>query len=119
MIDLLYRTHDVLLIKLLRNLTRHEAPARQLLQYAADLMALAQQVDTPELLVELLGIIGSLPLKEIDELPELLHKYSLIEFLSRHLVPGCAPPAPRARLPHAPTHARVSPPPPPAPPHHV
>jgi len=88
MIDRLYRTHDTLLMKLLRSLALHAAAAAQLLQYAPDLMALAQQVDSAELLVELLGIIGALPLHQIGELPELIQKYSFVEFLARHLVPG-------------------------------
>eukprot|EP00965_Chrysotila_dentata_P059807 1983816-Pleurochrysis_carterae.AAC.1 len=42
-LERLYQTHDLLLLKMLRNLTAHEAPAAAAAPFAADLFALAQQ----------------------------------------------------------------------------
>ena len=88
LVDRLYQSHDLHVLKLVRNLALHRSVATHLLPFAADLIALAQQVDAPELLVELLGILGSLPLDELAELPDLADKYNLVEFLARFLVPG-------------------------------
>lgn len=113
LMERVFQTHDVLLVKLLRSLAQHEVAAQQLLQFLPDLIALAEQVDTPDLLVELLGTVAALPLEVsfgrwpftdpalthsrgtvdlitqvVPELPDLLQTYSFVEFLSRHLVPG-------------------------------
>ena len=88
LVDRLYQSHDLHVLKLVRNLALHKNVAAHLLPFAADLIALAQQVDAPELLVELLGILGTLPLDELAELPDLADKYNLVEFLARFLVPG-------------------------------
>ena len=45
-------------------------------------------MDAPETLVELLGIIGTMPLYRMPELPALAAKYNLIDFLARNLTPG-------------------------------
>merc|ERR1719313_1190068 len=74
LLDRLLQTQDMLLMKLLRNLAMHAGPASQLLPYAADLIKLCQQVDVPELLVELLGTLGSLPLHTLPDLPRLVQK---------------------------------------------
>ena len=87
-LERLLQTQDVLLMKLLRNLAAHDAPATRIVQYAADLIQLSQQADLHELLVELLGTLGALPLRRVAELPRLCHKYDLVEFLQRHLIPG-------------------------------
>ena len=78
LLDKLYQSHDQHLTKLMRNLAMHANVAEHLLPFAADLVALAQQVDAPELLVELLGIIGSLPLGRLPDLPQLVDKYNLV-----------------------------------------
>ena len=46
---------DVLLLKLLRGLAAHEGTAARLVEYCPDLLQLLQQLELPELLVELLG----------------------------------------------------------------
>jgi len=59
-----------------------------LLPFLADLLALSQQVDAPETLVELLGIVGTLPLHEVGDFPQLARQYSLLDYLARYLTPG-------------------------------
>ena len=88
LVDRLYQSRDPHLIKFLRNLVLHPGVGAHLLPFLADLIALAQQVDAPETLVELLGIVGSLPLHEVREFPELARRYSLLDFLARYLTPG-------------------------------
>ena len=88
LVDKLYQSQDLHLTKLMRNLSMHANVAKHLTPFAADLIALAQQVDAPELLVELLGIFGSLPLADLPDMVQLSDKYNLIEFLARSLQPG-------------------------------
>ena len=89
-VDRLYQTHDPHLCKLLRNLASHPTASQHVVPFTADLIALAQQADQAELLVELLGVLGAMPLHTIGELPHLADKYDLIDFIARHLVPGFA-----------------------------
>ena len=88
MLERLLQTQDVLLLKLLRGLAAHEGPAQRLAPYTADLVQLLQQLEMPELLVELLGMLGALPLHCMPELPRIAHKYDLVDLLQRHLTPG-------------------------------
>ena len=88
LVDKLYASHDLHITKLLRNLAMHSSVSEYLLPFVADLIALCQQVDTPELMVEMLGIIGGLPLGQLPDIPMLNDKYNLIEFLARYLTPG-------------------------------
>jgi len=88
LLEKLYQTHDTLLLKFLRNLTQHEAPALHACHFAADLFALVQQVEGEEMLLELLGLLANLRLRKLPDLPQQVSRYGLIEFLQRHLVPG-------------------------------
>lgn len=87
LVDRLYQSHDVHLMKLMRNLAGHAEVAPHLLPFTADVIALVQQVDSPEMLVEMLGALGALPLQDVEELPDLVSRYSLVEFLSRYVCP--------------------------------
>jgi len=88
LIDRMYQSHDLHLTKLMRNLAVHAKVAAHLVPFTADLIALAHQADAPELLVELLGILGCLPLADVPDLAQLTDKYNLVEFLARYLTPG-------------------------------
>ena len=88
LVDRLLQTQDAMLMKLLRNLCAHDACGRQMLRRAGELFALTRQVDTPELLVELLGCLGALPVDELADVPQLVAGYELLDFAQRHMVPG-------------------------------
>jgi len=85
-----YQTHDAMLLKLLRNLTIHEGPALQCQPYASDLFALVQQVEGEELLVEVLGLLANLRLRKLIDLPQLVARFGIVEFIQRQLVAGFA-----------------------------
>jgi len=88
LVDRLYQSRDPHLIKFMRNLAMHSSVGSHLLPFLADLIALAQQVEAAETLVEILGILGTLPLHEVREFPDLAAQYSLFDFLARYLTPG-------------------------------
>ena len=88
LVDRLLQTQDAMLMKLLRNLCAHDACGRQMLRRAGELFALTRQVDTPELLVELLGCLGALPVDELADVAQLVAGYELLDFAQRHMVPG-------------------------------
>eukprot|EP00294_Goniomonas_avonlea_P008312 CAMPEP_0114554636 /NCGR_PEP_ID=MMETSP0114-20121206/8318_1 /TAXON_ID=31324 /ORGANISM="Goniomonas sp, Strain m" /LENGTH=691 /DNA_ID=CAMNT_0001739701 /DNA_START=77 /DNA_END=2149 /DNA_ORIENTATION=+ len=84
----LLRTRDALLCKMLRNISQHDGPQKQVLaEFVPDLANLARQCDFPDLLVELLAVLGNINLPHIP-FARILIDYDLINFLYKHLAPG-------------------------------
>ena len=62
----LFQTKDVLLAKMLRNISQHDGGIkRKFAEFVSDITALARQTEDPNLLVELLGIMGNMTLTDI------------------------------------------------------
>jgi hypothetical protein len=62
----LFQTKDPLLAKMLRNLSSHDGQLKmRFAEFISDIAALARQTDAPDLLVELLGILGNMTMTEI------------------------------------------------------
>ena len=86
----LFQTKDPLLAKMLRNLSQHDGPVKlRFAEFVSDLAALVRQTENPDLLVELLGILGNMTMTEIP-FSQILIDYDLINFLHMHLAQGAS-----------------------------
>lgn len=62
----LFQTKDVLLAKMLRNISQHDGGIKhKFAEFISDIAALSRQTEDPNLLVELLGILGNMTLTDI------------------------------------------------------
>ncbi|XP_066518072.1 kinesin-associated protein 3b isoform X2 [Hoplias malabaricus] len=81
---------DPLLMKMIRNISQHDGPLKQLfLDYVGDLAAQVGPDDDEEYVIECLGTLANLTISDLDwEL--LLREYNLVPYLKDHLKPGSA-----------------------------
>jgi hypothetical protein len=84
------KTHDPLLLKMIRNISMHDGPTKMLfLDYIDDIMLLLEKsLKTPDLLVELLGILSNLTIEEFDW-AKLTDTYHLLELIASQLQEVC------------------------------
>ncbi|ESP00888.1 hypothetical protein LOTGIDRAFT_140251 [Lottia gigantea] len=84
-----FKVKDPLLMKMIRNLSQHEGPTKNLfVDYISDLCSAVLQ-DEDEFSLECLGILGNLTIPELDyEL--ILREYDLINWIKGKLLPGAA-----------------------------
>ncbi len=90
----LFQSKDPLLAKMLRNLSQHDGPVKmRLAEFVGDIAALTRQTQNPDLLVELLGILGNMTMSDTDQkvpFSRMLIDYDMINFLHTHLAPGAS-----------------------------
>uniref|UniRef100_A0A672MTZ0 Kinesin-associated protein 3-like n=1 Tax=Sinocyclocheilus grahami TaxID=75366 RepID=A0A672MTZ0_SINGR len=81
---------DPLLMKMIRNISQHDGPLKQLfIDYVGDLAAQIKQEGDEEFVIECLGTMANLTIPDLDwEL--LLKEYNLVPYLKDHLKPGKA-----------------------------
>uniref|UniRef100_A0A671P0N8 Kinesin-associated protein 3-like n=1 Tax=Sinocyclocheilus anshuiensis TaxID=1608454 RepID=A0A671P0N8_9TELE len=81
---------DPLLMKMIRNISQHDGPLKQLfIEYVGDLAAQIKQEGDEEFVIECLGTMANLTIPDLDwEL--LLKEYNLVPYLKDHLKPGSA-----------------------------
>ncbi|KAK3530871.1 hypothetical protein QTP70_003623 [Hemibagrus guttatus] len=81
---------DPLLMKMIRNISQHDGPLKQLfLDYVGDLAAQISPEEDEEFLIECLGTLANLTIPDLDwEL--LLREYNLVPYLKERLKPGSA-----------------------------
>lgn len=79
---------DPLLMKMIRNISQHDGPLKQLfIEYVGDLAAQIKQEGEEEFVIECLGTMANLTVPDLDwEL--LLKEYNLVPYLKDHLKPG-------------------------------
>jgi len=84
------KTHDPLLLKMIRNISMHEGPTKMLfLDYIDDIMLLLEKsLKEPDLLVELLGILSNFTIEEFDW-AKLTDTYHLLELIASQLQEVC------------------------------
>ena len=86
----LFQTKDALLAKMLRNISQHDGGIkRKFAEFISDITALARQTEDPNLLVELLGVLGNMTLTDVP-FAQILTDYDMINFLHKHLAPGAS-----------------------------
>lgn len=62
-----FKTHDSLLLKMIRNISQHQGPIKKLfLPFLSELGKLIKESEDEEVCVEALGILGNLCLPEVD-----------------------------------------------------
>ncbi|MCI4386165.1 hypothetical protein PGIGA_G00059200 [Pangasianodon gigas] len=81
---------DPLLMKMIRNISQHDGPIKQLfLDYVGDLAAQISPEEDEEFVIECLGTLANLTIPDLDwEL--LLREYNLVPYLKERLKPGSA-----------------------------
>uniref|UniRef100_A0A673HWF6 Kinesin-associated protein 3-like n=1 Tax=Sinocyclocheilus rhinocerous TaxID=307959 RepID=A0A673HWF6_9TELE len=81
---------DPLLMKMIRNISQHDGPLKQLfIDYVGYLAAQIKQEGDEEFVIECLGTMANLTIPDLDwEL--LLKEYNLVPYLKDHLKPGSA-----------------------------
>ncbi|XP_076832649.1 kinesin-associated protein 3b [Brachyhypopomus gauderio] len=81
---------DPLLMKMIRNVSQHDGPLKQLfLDYVGDLAAQISPEEDEEFVIECLGTLANLTIPDLDwEL--LLREYNLVPYLKDRLKPGSA-----------------------------
>ncbi|KAM9469369.1 kinesin-associated protein 3-like isoform 1-T1 [Clarias gariepinus] len=81
---------DPLLMKMIRNISQHDGPLKQLfLDYVGDLAAQISPEEDEEFVIECLGTLANLTIPDLDwEL--LLREYNLVPYLKERLKPGSA-----------------------------
>ncbi|KAJ3062383.1 hypothetical protein HDU98_001744, partial [Podochytrium sp. JEL0797] len=85
------KTKDVLILKMLRNISMHEGDIRfMFLDYIDELMILLlKNVAFPEIFVEVLGIVGNLNIPDFD-FAKLAQAYSLVDLVQKRLASAVA-----------------------------
>uniref|UniRef100_A0A8C7SVL9 Kinesin-associated protein 3a n=1 Tax=Oncorhynchus mykiss TaxID=8022 RepID=A0A8C7SVL9_ONCMY len=81
---------DVLIMKMIRNLSQHDGPTKNLfIDYVGDLAAQMGAEEREEYVIECLGTLANLTIPDLDwEL--VLKEYNLVPYLKDHLKPGSA-----------------------------
>ncbi|KAK6313764.1 hypothetical protein J4Q44_G00152230 [Coregonus suidteri] len=81
---------DVLIMKMIRNLSQHDGPTKNLfIDYVGDLAAQIGAEEREEYVIECLGTLANLTIRDLDwEL--VLKEYNLVPYLKDHLKPGSA-----------------------------
>uniref|UniRef100_A0A673ZKL7 Kinesin-associated protein 3a n=1 Tax=Salmo trutta TaxID=8032 RepID=A0A673ZKL7_SALTR len=81
---------DVLIMKMIRNLSQHDGPTKNLfIDYVGDLAAQIGAEEREEYVIECLGTLANLTIPDLDwEL--VLKEYNLVPYLKDHLNPGSA-----------------------------
>ncbi|KAL1022826.1 hypothetical protein UPYG_G00032860 [Umbra pygmaea] len=81
---------DVLIMKMVRNLSQHDGPTKNLfIDYVGDLAAQVGREEKEEYVIECLGTLANLTIPDLDwEL--VLKEYNLVPYLKDHLNPGSA-----------------------------
>ncbi|XP_071153872.1 kinesin-associated protein 3-like [Mytilus edulis] len=85
-----FKFRDPLLMKMVRNISQHDGPTKNLfVDYISDLAEAMLQADNDDFGVEALGILGNLTIPDLDyEL--IIREYELIPWIKRRLEPGSA-----------------------------
>ncbi|KAG7248359.1 hypothetical protein CRUP_037869, partial [Coryphaenoides rupestris] len=81
---------DVLMLKMIRNLSQHDGPTKSLfIDYIGDLAAQISEEESEEFVIECLGTLANLTIPDLDwEL--VLKEYNLVPYLKDRLKPGSA-----------------------------
>ncbi|KAM3875661.1 kinesin-associated protein 3a [Diretmus argenteus] len=81
---------DVLMMKMIRNLSQHDGPTKNpFIDYVGDLAAQISEEETEEFVIECLGTLANLTISDLDwEL--VLKEYNLVPYLKDRLKPGSA-----------------------------
>lgn len=85
------KTHDPLLLKMIRNISMHDGPVKELFLEHVDVLAsmIVHDGCSEDLLVETLGILGNITIPQFDY-EKLLTDYDLLLWMNDHLLPDAA-----------------------------
>uniref|UniRef100_A0A4W6D4J5 Kinesin-associated protein 3a n=1 Tax=Lates calcarifer TaxID=8187 RepID=A0A4W6D4J5_LATCA len=82
---------DVLVMKMIRNLSQHNGPTKSLfLDHVGDLAAQISEEEAEEFVIECLGTLANLTIADLDW-ALVLKEYNLVPFLKDRLKPGAFP----------------------------
>ncbi|XP_034556274.1 kinesin-associated protein 3a isoform X1 [Notolabrus celidotus] len=81
---------DVLVMKMIRNLSQHSGPTKSLfLDHVGDLAALISEEEAEEFVIECLGTLANLTIPDLDW-ALVLKEYNMVPYLKDRLKPGAA-----------------------------
>uniref|UniRef100_A0A8C4E8T9 Kinesin-associated protein 3a n=1 Tax=Dicentrarchus labrax TaxID=13489 RepID=A0A8C4E8T9_DICLA len=81
---------DVLVMKMIRNLSQHNGPTKSLfLDHVGDLAAQISEEEAEEFVIECLGTLANLTIADLDW-ALVLKEYNLVSYLKDRLKPGCS-----------------------------
>ncbi|KAI8809755.1 kinesin-associated protein-domain-containing protein [Cladochytrium replicatum] len=85
------KTRDPLILKMIRNISHHDGVQMKMLflDYIDELMHILLKSSSPEITVEVLGILANLTIPDFD-FAKLAEAYGLLGWISRRLSQGCA-----------------------------
>jgi hypothetical protein len=85
------KTHDPLLLKMIRNISIHDGPLKELFLEHVDMLAgmIVNERCSEELLVEALGILGNITIPHFNY-EKLLTDFDLLLWMNDHLLPDAA-----------------------------
>ncbi|XP_075223608.1 kinesin-associated protein 3-like isoform X3 [Lycorma delicatula] len=84
-----FHLQDSLLLKIVRNISTHQATKHLLIEFVGDLASVLTCCQNEDFLLECVGILANLDLPDLNYC-QLLNQYSLIPWIKSQLVPGKA-----------------------------
>ena len=92
MIERVFRTHDPLMMKVIRNISFHETSIKaNFADYVVDFVQLAKQCTETELLIEVVGVLGNLTMADSEysiNFAKLIQDFDMLSWLHGQLAPG-------------------------------
>lgn len=85
-----FRNQDPLIMKMIRNISQHEATKESFIEFVGDFAMALNQSESQDFVLEVVGVLGNLELSDLDY-SQILHRCDLIPWIRSNLVPGKAP----------------------------
>lgn len=87
LIERAFKYQDALMMKMVRNISSHEALKRCFINFVDDFAQIVTECKDEDFVVECMGVLGNLSLPDLDY-SSILHKHNLIPYFRSQLVPG-------------------------------
>ncbi|KAK2586095.1 hypothetical protein KPH14_008377 [Odynerus spinipes] len=84
-----FRNQDALIMKMIRNISHHDAVKENFVEFVGDFAMAVNQSDSQDFVLEVVGILGNLELPDLDY-SQILQRCNLIPWIRNNLVPGKA-----------------------------
>ncbi|XP_066602275.1 kinesin-associated protein 3 isoform X2 [Prorops nasuta] len=82
-----FRNQDSLLMKIIRNISQHDATKDSFVEFVGDFAMALNQSDSQDFVLEIIGTLGNLELPDLDYC-HILQRCNLLPWIRNYLVPG-------------------------------
>lgn len=89
LIKKVFRNQDALIMKMIRNISQHDATKESFIEFVGDFAMALNRSDSQDFVLEVVGVLGNLELPDLDY-SQILHRCDLIPWIRNNLVPGKA-----------------------------